>query len=115
MKINIDFSILYSPTGAFGNVTGKLELPAPPKIGDVITLFKDNMTEFGPEFSGSLRVDSITSVHSEIVDTEIFDLEFVVLNSYEKAKKLANRLETECGLFCPEYERSYNEHNLRGD
>jgi hypothetical protein len=115
MKINIDFSIFYSPSGAFGNVTGQVELPAPPEIGDVIVLFKDHISEFAPEFSGSLRVESIVPVHSEIVDTEIFDLEFVVLNSYEKAKKLADRLETECGLFCPEYERSYNEHNLGTD
>ena len=33
----------------------------------------------------------------------VFSLEDVVMDSKEAAKKLANKLDVECGLFCDEY------------
>ena len=110
MKYHIDFSI-FAPGMAFGNVTGQIELPASPKIGDVVVLFKDDASEFGPEFSGRLCVESITPVHSEVIVTEVIGLEDLELNSYEAAKKVANRLESECGLFCVEYQDPQDTNN----
>jgi len=41
MKYSIDFSIFESPVKAFGNVTGEIDLPNPPKVGEEVLLFQD--------------------------------------------------------------------------
>jgi len=103
MKVYIDFSIFLSAAGAYGNVTGYIELPSFPKIGDRINLFNDDASK-RIECLGSLRVQSITPVPSYGADKAVVGLEDIVVSSIETARNLAKKLETECGLFCVEYE-----------
>lgn len=59
MKVHIDFSIFASPTEAYGNVTGFLELPEAPALGDTIS-FLFPQREMPPPafpFEGMLKVE----------------------------------------------------------
>ncbi len=101
MKSYIDFSIFVFSKGAYGNVTGDIDLPSIPKIGDMVQLFEDDAHL---EFPGQLRVTSITSVPANGPDDVVIGLEDVVVNSMDMAKDLATKLENECGLFFVEYD-----------
>jgi len=100
MKIRIDFSLFASPTDAYGNVTGLLELPNTPQIGDRITLagheFRvEHVNHFDFEFAGLKGGDA------KGISIGLDDL---VLTSRGEAKEFASRLERETGLMCDEYE-----------
>ena len=98
MKVNIDFSI-FLPHESFGYVTGTIELASPPKIGDMVHLFRDEVTQSTLEFSGHLRVTSI-SVDPMFGPIDVLiGLEDVLPSSKEEAIRLVNKLETEYGLF----------------
>ena len=103
MRIDIDFSIFDSPTTAFGNVTGSVEVPSPPSVGDVVDLCADGK-HLAPrgDFSGKLKVISVVPVDDS--GALLYGLEDVVVASRGQAKDLANRLETELGLFCVDYD-----------
>ena len=118
MKIYIDFSIFDSPVSAYGNVTGYIELPLlpvigddvflyTPRIGDGIFLFKEDISQPDIEFPGHLRVMSIVPAVTKEETNRRIDpivrLEEVVMNSKEAARRLATKLIAECGLFCDEY------------
>jgi len=102
MKVYIDFSIFDSPNGAFGNVTGYIELTKFPSIGDKILLLNDDLSKT-LEFPGSLAVRTITPVTGYGPDKTVVGLEDVVVSSRGVAKNLGTKLESECGLFCVEY------------
>ncbi len=102
MKIYIDFSIYY-PEGAYGNVTGYIDLPAPPKIGEAIVLFKDELSQSGVGFSGLLHLEAILPVEGYGAEYTVYSLEDAEMNSLDDARQLGNRLEAECGLFCVAY------------
>jgi len=104
MQIDIDFSIFDSPTTAYGNVTGSVDVPSPPSVGDVVDLCADgkHLESLGG-FSGKLKVISVAQVEdsSEL----LYGLEDVVVASRGEAQELAKRLETELDLFCVDYDR----------
>lgn len=94
MKVNIDFSLFSSPTDAYGNVTGVIELPAVPKIGDEISLSTHRF-----------HVKRVKPLEWEGNKTVIIGLDDVVLNSISEAQNFAARLKRELGLTCDEYDR----------
>ena len=104
MQIDIDFSIFDSPTTAFGNVTGSVDVSSPPSVGDVIDLCVDgkHMGHLG-DFSGKLKVVSVVQVGDS--GALLYGLEDVVFASLGEAQELAKRLEVELGLFCVDYDR----------
>jgi hypothetical protein len=90
MKYDIDFSIFESPTRAYGNVTGELELESLPSVGTIVEILQGTLV---------LRVQLINEVNGRPVI--IFD--DVVAESPKYAALLAERLERDAGLFCPGY------------
>jgi len=104
MQIDIDFSIFDSPTTAFGNVTGSVDVLSPLSVGDVIDLCVDgkHMGHLG-DFSGKLKVISVVQVGDS--GAQLYGLEDVVVASLGEAQELAKRLEVELGLFCVDYDR----------
>lgn len=90
MKYAIDFSLFESPTRAYGNVTGELNLEFVPYFGATVTLLRGTLP---------LRVQLINTVDGR--DIILFD--DVMADSPEHAALLAERLEQEEGLFCPPY------------
>lgn len=104
MQIDIDFSIFDSPATAYGNVTGTVDAPSPPSVGDVVDL-RANGKHVEPlgDFTGKLKVISVVPVDDS--EALLYGLEDVVVASRGEAKDLANRLETELGLFCVDYDR----------
>jgi len=104
MQIDIDFSIFDSPTTAFGNVTGSIDVASLPSIGDVVDLCADGK-HVGPlgGFSGKLKVISVVQVGDS--GAVLYGLEDVVVASLGEAQELAKRLEVDLGLFCVDYDR----------
>lgn len=92
MKYEIDFSIFASPTNAYGNVTGEIDMPVPPVIGQEVVLDQ--------------RKYKIISLSTGLADgaNDAVGLEPVVLSSKIEAKVLAERLESALGLFCVVYD-----------
>ena len=104
MRIDIDFSIFDSPTTAFGNVTGSIDVATPPGIGDVVDLCADGKrVEPIGDFSGKLKV--ISAVQVDDSGARLYGLEDVVVTSLGEAQELVKRLEGELGLFCVDYGR----------
>jgi len=99
MRIRIDVSLFDSPTSAFGNVTGYLEMPNEPKVGDYINLAgHDFLVEHVTPYEyinnqGILLERGIT-----------IGLDDLVLISRGEAKEFVARLERETELACNEYE-----------
>lgn len=104
MQIDIDFSIFDSPSTAYGNVTGSVEVQSPPSVGDVVDLCAAGhpLKSVGG-FSGKLKVISVTQVDDS--GDLLYGLEDVVVTSRVEAQELGKQLETELGLFCVDYER----------
>ncbi len=96
------FSIFY-PEGVYGNVTGYIDLPTLPKVGEAIVLFKDELSRSGVRFSGLLHLKAILPVEGYGPEYTVYALEDAEMNSLDDARKLGNRLEAECGLFCDAY------------
>ena len=103
MKIYIDFSIYVLAGRAYGNVTGYLELPSYPKLGDGIELL-DNELALQLGVPSHIRVQSITPVPGYGTDKSVVGLDDVVVESEDIARNLATNLETRKGLFCVYYE-----------
>ena len=91
MKYSIDFSLFDSPSGAFGNVTGEIELDDLPYVGDEVPL---------PRNVCWLKVTHLT----ELDGATLIGLEDMVFNSHADAAAFAEWLENEAGLFCIRYE-----------
>lgn len=103
MKIDIDFSIFDSPVTAYGNVTGDIEVQSIPSVGDVVELLSGKAIPSFKGFSGKMKVNSVIKV--EGIDTLVFGLEDVVVESRAIAEELARWLESELGLFCIDYDQ----------
>ncbi|GJG98247.1 hypothetical protein [Cupriavidus pauculus] len=101
MKIDIDFSIFYSPTTAYGSVTGSIDVQSCPNVGDVVDLLSGR--NFFADLLGKLKVISMTQVDES--GDFIYGLEDVLVTSHMEAQELAEKLEAELGLFFVDYER----------
>lgn len=97
MLINIDFSIFYSPTKAYGSVTGKIDVPASTKVGDKILVLRGGSAT---TFDGWLRVTSISPM---TVGQLVMGLDDLVVSSMNDANTLSREL-TSAGLFVDPYQ-----------
>ncbi len=98
MIVSIDFSLFSSPTKAYGNVTGDVDIDGAVQEGDEVRVLHP---EEGDWFVGSLRVVSISRMpdHGKL----LIGLQDVVAHTPEDAARLCVRLEREAGLFCDVY------------
>lgn len=92
MKYSIDFSLFASPTRAFGNVTGEMEFPSPPVLGQFVELVDGKRT----------KITTLVSDFEGWVGT-VVGLDDVVLESEEDARVFAKRLESVLDLFVVPY------------
>jgi hypothetical protein len=92
MKISIDFSIFDSPTHAYGNVTGEIDIPHSPRVGEKVALLDKQLT-----------IISLTDVLNGNGGC-VVGLEDIVLESKIEAENLAKRMDVELGLFCVAYD-----------
>lgn len=99
MKYSIDFSIFESPVKAFGNVTGEIDLPNPPKVGEEVLLFQDQQV-FLEKMPSGQKIRSITAMPESLV----IELDDIVLESRREAEKVANFLEKSLNLFVVNYD-----------
>jgi hypothetical protein len=102
MLVHIDFSIFSSPTEAYGNVTGNLDVPDAIRKGDVISILMEGNDRFVKGFSGKLRVVSVDYLEGESRKM-LIGLDDVVVDSLEDAKELVRQLQEAVGLFFDPY------------
>ena len=94
---NIDFSLFSSPTMAYGNVVGELNVADGIRKGDEVLVLKPQARSW---FSGRLKVRSVRLPESQ--GSLVIELEDVVAPSEADAAGLAHEL-TELGLFVDQY------------
>lgn len=99
MIANINFSLFYSQTGAFGNVTGDIDVPEDVAIGDEVFVLKSDEANW---FSGKLRVATLNRSPDD--RSLLLGLDDVVGPSRQEAVQLVIQLEKNAGLFFDQYE-----------
>ena len=99
MIATIDFSIFYSPTEAYGSVTGKIDVPDSVSVGDEVLVLKESPAK---GFCGRLRVTSVSRTQNGL-QSILIGLDDVVLESMEDAIVLTRELENQGGLFVDPY------------
>jgi len=104
MKVNVDFSIFSSANHAYGNVSGVLDLPEYPGMGDSISFAFSNLSAM-PEanFPGFLTVESKRYDVRQEVGCSI-GLSDVVVNGQDEAERLMSYFENGFGLCGYRYE-----------
>lgn len=106
MDVHIDFSIFASPTQAYGNVTGKLDLPALPRVGSRLSLMPlPGATPPMPSFPGvrtELRVEAVIPMDSPDMGV-VVSLETLVLENRMQAREAARYFERAFGFFAWAY------------
>lgn len=102
MKVDIDFSVFTSPSDAYGNVTGSLELCALPVVGDRVSfLFARDSSLPGSSFDGFLVVTDRRLDAEQ--GTCTIGLEELVATSASEAEILMKYFETGFGLLAYRY------------
>lgn len=101
MRIRINVSVFSSPTSAFGNATGDIEVLEPPKAHETFPWPSDWLTEKPSYFT--LEQSLVMSVN-EIEGQTLVMLYGIVCNSVADARECAAFLEDRGGLFFDEYE-----------
>jgi hypothetical protein len=105
MKINVTFSIFFSPSEAFGNVAGVIELPAIPVVGDTIFfMFSQKAGLVMPQvgFSGMLNVESISFTLGQEIASAL-DLGHIIVRTKDDARSLMSYFDASFGFFGYEY------------
>lgn len=107
MKVNIDISLFVGDSEAFGGLSGPIEFPVIPAVGDVVILFSSpNKTKL----PASAMPHNLPRVTERIL-TASEDAEFgvsitlsdIVVDSYENAVLLSNYLQLSFDLFFVSY------------
>ncbi|MGN2624121.1 hypothetical protein ACTCUN_13140 [Stutzerimonas balearica] len=100
MRIDIDFSIFTSAPSAEGVISGKIELNALPRTGEVVSfLASPNGHKFpaASEFDPLLKVENVThQINSQLVMLQLQD---VVLPNKTSVGEFTTFLEQGFGLF----------------
>jgi len=110
MKVNIDFSIFSKDKGAFGNITGSIELAVVPQSGDTIVFDfpVGGVTVDSSLFNGVMKVtDRILSANSG-ADGVSISLNDIVVGTEEDAATVARYLEKGFNLFATIYNEETN-------
>lgn len=108
MKIRITLDLFFGTAGAFGDVSGELELITVPCIGSSISLLLPANQETLPinveGFPGILKVVDVLFNPSALGAPVTVKLEDVVLRSEDDAREVMKYLERGFSLFGDEYE-----------
>jgi hypothetical protein len=109
MKINVDLSLFYGSTGAFGRVSGEIDLPVVPQMGNTVSfMFPNNdvLPVIVKGFDGLVTVAGVRFAPQSLKTAVTLDLGEVVLETREDARKVMTYLEEGFGLFGEEYEEA---------
>jgi hypothetical protein len=100
LKVYVDFSIFFEPDGAYGSVSGELELATYPIAGDAISFLFSPETSFDTRcgFDGSLRVTSRQLTALPARHQVFLSLGDVMVKSKADAEALAGYFESTFGL-----------------
>ena len=107
MKVNIDSSIFSREKGAFGNVTGSIELVVIPQIGDTI-IFSPPTAEAkidSLKFNGVLKVTARIFSANSSTDEISIALTDIMVDTEQDAAAVADYLEVGFNLFATIYEK----------
>ncbi|WP_447786430.1 hypothetical protein [Stenotrophomonas bentonitica] len=97
MKFRLDFSLFYSPTQPYGCVTGYLEMPSNPALGQLVQMMGEG--EDGVQLA--LRVDAVLEADTDQPRTLM--LEDHVADGFAEAEVLACHLERTHKFFVDVY------------
>lgn len=104
MEIKIDFSIFDSPTSAYGSVSGSVELPNRPVVGETIALLASLEELRAVCVPLKLKVTSIEAYDpASTSDEPVYMLEDVFVPSRVSAEELSRSLSRNGGLFVDVY------------
>jgi len=101
MKIYIDISVFTDESGAYGNVTGELELAITPHIGDSVSFaFPDKADVSMPDGFIGILVVTDRVISSEQLQLSLSD---VTMPTEVGGSELMNYFESAFGLFTDIY------------
>lgn len=106
MKATIDFSIFTKDPAAFGRVSGPLELPVVPVIGDTVSFLFPTTTGTHPVdgFVGQIKIEHRILIPGQKEPELLIMLEDVILPTRTHAEALAEYLERGFDLYVERYD-----------
>ncbi len=107
MKVIVDASIFTREAGAFGNVSGSIDLSCEPRIGDTISFSTEKVgREMPPGFSGLLRVRNRVLTAGGDPHGPLIELEDLNVETIADAQALIAYLEQGFKLFANVYDEN---------
>lgn len=106
MKVTVDFSVFTAEAGAFGNLTGEIDVSVAPQIGDSISfMFSKSKATLDPStgFSGMLKVTDRVIVANQGNQQLALALSDIVVPTKSDAVKVIQYFELAYNLFSVEY------------
>jgi hypothetical protein len=105
MKVVIDASIFTQEAGAFGNVSGAIDVSFEPCIGDTLSFIptREN-TDMPPGFSGQVRVEGRVITAGGDSHGLMISLEDITVATVDDAQALMAFFEDAHGLFANIYD-----------
>lgn len=106
MRITIDFSVLTREPAAFGRVSGPLELPVTPMIGDSVSFLFPTRSKVSPVegFVGQIKIEHRILIPDQKEPELLIMLEDVTMPTLAHAEALADYLERGFDLYVERYE-----------
>ncbi len=101
MKVVVDASIFTQEAGAFGNISGAIDVSVVPSIGDTISFIPTQQAsaEMPPGFSGQVRVEGRIITASADSHGLMLALEDITVETVSDAQALMAFFEHAHGLF----------------
>lgn len=106
MKVSVDFSVYIQADGAFGSVSGEIDTPTPPQIGDSISFLfpRGGQTiESSIGFNGILKVTDRVIAANRDDQKLMLTLSDITLATKSDAIKVTEYLEAAFDLFAVIY------------
>jgi hypothetical protein len=100
MRVFIDISLL-TAASAVGRVSGAIEFPVLPRVGELVSLARGVVPSAG--FSGQLAVEHVIHSPTESNQQPMLSLADVTLQNREAAIAVGKALELSYGLFFEPY------------
>ena len=102
MRVFIDISLL-TPTSAVGRISGAMDLPLLPRVGELVSL--GQAAVLGAEFSGQLAVTHVIHRPTSSGHEPLLSLADIVSPTEALARAVGHSLEQSYGLFFEPYEK----------
>ena len=100
MKVVVDASVFTREEGAFGNISGSIDVSFEPHVGDSISFVPtDEGSELPPEFSGLVRVENRVITAGGDKHGLMLSLADITVPTVEDAQALMAFFEDAHGLF----------------